>query len=315
MPLSHAAQFQRPIHAALFHVTSHPNGAVHFTDDIYDLDAILAGTVPDPSRRRISGSTPPASMTTGRWLFVALMTAQLLALPPIRAQQPKPPDVEALLDRLDDLYRSKSSIARMEVSVTSPRSTRTMRLKAWTRGQDEALILIEAPAREEGTATLRVGANLWNYLPRIARTIRVPPSMMLGSWMGTDFTNDDLVKESSLRKDFVSAIDRRSTSPPGWWITLTVRPGVVGRWARIEMLVTDDLLPVQERHFDRKGRLARTMVFDEIKTLGGRRLPVHLTLTPTDVEGQRTEMTYLELQFDPPIPDDTFSLSRLERGR
>ena len=279
------------------------------------LCGILAGTVRHHVHRWTSGNQPAANISRARWLPTALIAASLLTPATIRAQQPKPPDVEALLDRLDDLYRSKSSIARMEVSVTSPRSTRTMRLKAWTRGQDEALILIEAPAREEGTATLRVGPNLWNYLPRIARTIRVPPSMMLGSWMGTDFTNDDLVKESSLRKDFASSIDRRSTSPPGWWITLTVRPGVVGRWARIEILVADDLLPVQERHFDRKGRLARTMVFDEIKTLGGRRLPVHLTLTPTDIEGQRTEMRYLELQFDPPIPDDTFSLSRLERGR
>lgn len=249
-----------------------------------------------------------------RWLCVATVVAVSVVPAAGRPVQPTPPNVEAILARLDDLYRSRSSIARFEVQVTSPRSTRTMRMKAWSRGEDEALILIEAPAREEGTATLRVGANLWNYLPRIARTIRVPPSMMLGSWMGTDFTNDDLVKESSLRKDFDSRIDRRSDSPPGWWLTLSVKPGIVGRWARIEILVTDDGLPVQERHFDRKGRLARTMVFDDIRMLGGRRVPVHMVLTPTDVEGQRTEMRYLDLQFDAPISDDTFSLSRLERG-
>ena len=99
--------------------------------------------------------------------------------------------------------------------------------------------------------------------------------MMLGSWMGTDFTNDDLVKESSLRKDFDaahrSALGRRR---PAGGSRSTVKPDVVGRWARIEILVSDDELPVEERHFDRKGRLARTMVFDEIKVLGGRRLPV-----------------------------------------
>jgi outer membrane lipoprotein-sorting protein len=232
------------------------------------------------------------------------------------AGQPKPPDVAAVLGRLDDLYRSSSSIARIELQVTTPRSTRSLRLKAWTRGEDEALIVIESPPREEGTATLRVGPNLWNYLPRIARTIRVPPSMMLGSWMGTDFTNDDLVKESSLRKDFESRIDRRSETPPGWWLRLDVKPGVVGRWARIDILISDDgWLPVEERHFDRKGRLARTLAFDEIKSLGGRRLPAHLALTPTDTPGQRTEMRYLEVQFDVPLPDDTFSLSRLERSR
>jgi hypothetical protein len=257
----------------------------------------------------------PPKLTLGRAVCLGLVIAASIVPTRARAGQPKPPDVEALLTRLDDLYRSKSSIARMEVIVTGARSTRTMRLKTWTRGLDEALILIEAPAREEGTATLRVGPNLWNYLPRIARTIRVPPSMMLGSWMGTDFTNDDLVKESSLRKDFDSRIDRRSDSPPGWWIALTVKPGIVARWARIEILIGDDDLPVNERHFDRKGRLARIMTFDEIKVLGGRRLPSHMTLTPTDVEGQRTEMRYLEAQFDARIPDDTFSLSRLERGR
>ena len=247
-----------------------------------------------------------------RLLVVMALAAAAVA---IAAAQPRPPDVQELLARLDDLYRSKSSIARIEMQVIGARATRSLRVKAWTRGDQESLFVIEAPPREEGTATLRVGSNLWNYLPRIARTIRVPPSMMLGSWMGTDFTNDDLVKESSLVNDFTSRIDRRSETPPGWWIRLEVKPGVVGRWARIDVLVSDDLLPVEERHFDRKGRLARTITFDEITTLGRRRLPAHLTLVPADTPGQRTEMRYLDLQLDAPIPDETFSLSRLERSR
>ena len=229
--------------------------------------------------------------------------------------EPPRPDVEALLQHLDDLYRSKSSIARMEIDVTTPRSSRTMRMRAWTRGEDDVLVLIEAPPREAGTATLRVGNNLWNYLPKIARTIRVPPAAMLGSWMGTDFTNDDLVKESSLRKDFAARIDRRSDTPPGWWLRLDVKPGVVGRWARIDLLVSDRRLPVEERHYDRKGRLARTMHFDDVKVLGGRTLPARIALVPVDSPGQRTEMRYLDVQFDVPLSDDTFSLSRLERAR
>ncbi len=255
-------------------------------------------------------------MTTGRQILrMAFGAASLLAAAAVlvSAGTAAPPDVAAILQRLDDLYRSNSSIARIEVLVTTSRSTRSMRLKAWTRGEEEALIIIEAPPRDEGTATLRVGQNLWNYLPRIARTIRVPPSMMLGSWMGTDFTNDDLVKESSLRKDFSSRVLKPSDNPPGWWLELEVKPGIVGRWARIELLVSDALLPVEERHFDRRGRLARTMAFDEVRVLGGRRVPAHIVLTPVDQPGQRTEMRYLEMQFDTPIADDMFSLSRLER--
>jgi len=226
-----------------------------------------------------------------------------------------PPDVDRLLAHLDDLYRSTSSVARIEIRVHSPRIERTMRLRAWTRGEEEVLVVIESPPREAGTATLRVGQNLWNYLPRIARTIRIPPAMMLGSWMGTDFTNDDLVKESSIRKDFDARITRRSEEPAGWWLELVAKPGVVGRWARIELLVSDELLPVEERHFDRKGRLARNMRFDEVKVLGGRRLPAHMVLILEGEPGKRTELRYLDVEFDVRLADDTFSLSRLEQNR
>ncbi len=231
------------------------------------------------------------------------------------AAEPAPPDVDQVLARQDDLYRSKSSIGRMEISVSGPRSSRTMRVKAWTKGEDNALIVIEAPPREAGITTLRVKDNLWNYLPRVARTIRVPPSMMLGSWMGTDFTNDDLVKESSYRRDFVARLDGRSESPAGWKLVLEAKPGVVGRWAKLELIVDDELLPVRMTYFDRKGRLARTMTFDEVAVLGGRRIPTRWALTPADVGGQKTELRYLEAQFDVEVPDETFSLSRLEQNR
>ena len=219
-----------------------------------------------------------------------------------------------MLTRLDDLYRSKSSIARVEITVVSPRSTRTMRVKGWTVGEDKALIVVESPSRDEGTATLRVGDNLWTYLPRVARTMRVPPAMMLSPWMGTDFTNDDLVKESSLHDDFDARVSSRSEAPPGWWLRLDAKPGVVGRWARIDLLVSDDTLPGEERHYDRKGRLARTMTFDDVRPLGGRRIPARMVLVPADTAGQRTEMRYLDVSFDVKVPDETFSLSRLERG-
>lgn len=226
-----------------------------------------------------------------------------------------PPDVDAVLAKLDDLYRSRSSIARVEITVVSPRTTRTMRVKAWTSGEDKALIIVESPSRDEGTATLRVGENLWTYLPRVARTMRVPPAMMLSSWMGTDFTNDDLVKESSLRHDFTATLGARSAAPAGWWITLEVKPGVVGRWARIELLVSDAGLPVEERHYDRKRRLARTLRFDQVQQLGGRVIPTRLVVQPADAGDKRTEMRYLDIAFDIDVPAETFSLSRLESRR
>jgi hypothetical protein len=237
------------------------------------------------------------------------------------AEAKEAPDVKTILAWLDDMYRSSSSIALIELAIVKPRRTSTMRLKAWTKGTEKALMLIEAPPKYRGYATLKVERNLWNYMPQIARTIRIPPSMMLGSWMGTDFTNDDLVREASLLDDFDAKLAGRSENPEGLAIALLAKEGSVGLWDRIEYIVSPDgNLPLEARYFDRKGRLSRIMRFDEVREFSGRRIPSHMVLTPMDrdqkpIPDQFTEMRYLELELDTPVPDDTFSLSRLERKR
>lgn len=225
-----------------------------------------------------------------------------------------PPTVQEVTRKLDDLYRSAASVKRIELLSKTETQTRHLKLRAWTKGKDKSLIVIDEPAREAGTATLKVGQNLWNYLPKISRTIRVPPSMMLSSWMGTDLTNDDLVQDTSYEHDFDTASAQPSSNPPGWLFAMKVKPGIVGRWDKIEWIVTEDSwVPVQAKYYDRKGRLARTMRFTDIKTLGGRAIPVRLLLDSVDQPGHVTELVFLEANFDATVPDGTFSLSALER--
>jgi len=248
--------------------------------------------------------------------LAALAAAAAPAAPPAAPAPAAPPDLDTIVRRLDDLYRSKTSIAVIEMTIATAKTTRTLRMKAWSKGEDKALIVIEAPPREAGTATLKVGDNLWNYLPRVSRTIRVPPAMMRGSWMGTDFTNDDLVKESSFKRDYTTRLVGPSPSPEGWLVEMVAKPGVVGLWERMETVVSKDgTYPIVARYYDRKGRLARTMTSDEVRLLGGRMIPAHLTLTSTDEPDHKTEMRYVELAFDVDVPDATFSLSSLERPR
>jgi outer membrane lipoprotein-sorting protein len=226
------------------------------------------------------------------------------------------PDLDRLLKYLDDLYRAESSIATMSLTVTKPRNTRTLRMKAWSKGTDRALIVIESPARDKGTATLKIGKNLWNYLPRIARKIRIPPSMMLSSWMGSDFTNDDLVRESSFLDDFDGEVVGRSEDPEGWHVNLVAKEGVVGLWEKIEYVMSlDGKIPLQAKYYDRKGRLSRVMEFTDVRDFGGRRIPARLLLTPVDKEGNQTEMVYEEMSFNVEVPERMFSLSELERKR
>jgi len=249
-------------------------------------------------------------------VIFALVFPALFGAQPASAQPAGPPDIDRIVHHLDDLYLSRSSIARVEMTVTTPRQSRTIRMKVWTRGRDKALVVIESPARERGTASLRLDRNLWNYLPRISRTIRAPPSMMLGSWMGSDFTNDDLVHSASLTEDFTAAVAGPSRQPAGWLVRLDARPNLVGLWKRIDYVVSQDgTLPIEARYYDRRMRHARTMKFDQVRELDGRTIPTHMSLTPLDQEGHLTDLRYLDIDFDASVPESTFSLSRLEQSR
>lgn len=244
------------------------------------------------------------------------LLATLLLTSAAGAQAPERPSLEQVTRALDDLYRSSASIARVEITVVTPRNTRNMRMRMWSRGEERALIVIESPARERGTATLRRERNLWNYLPRISRTIRVPPSMMLSSWMGTDLTNDDLTRSSSYAEDFDGQIVGHSQDGRGWTIRYDAREGVVGLWRRIEFDVNaEGTLPIAARYFDRRMQLARVMRFEDVREMDGRRIPTRMVLEPRDREGHRTELRYLEMDFDANVPESTFSLTQLERQR
>jgi outer membrane lipoprotein-sorting protein len=240
------------------------------------------------------------------FIILVLFTANAMAV--------AMPKVEDVVRRLDDLYRTSASAGHVEMIAKTETQTRHLKMRIWSKGKDKSLIIIDEPAREAGTETLKVGNNLWNYLPKISRTIRIPPSMMLSSWMGTDFTNDDLVKDTSYERDFDTRIIGRSTDPDGWQGVMDVRPGVVGRWQKIEWVVNEEgTLPVVARYFDRKGRLARTMRFTDVKMMGGRRIPTRMVLETVDQPGHLTELRYLDMKFDVKLSDNLFSLSQLER--
>jgi len=225
-------------------------------------------------------------------------------------------DVDAVVKYFEELYRSESSISVAKLIVTKPRRERTLQMKMWTRGEERALVVVQSPAREKGTSTLKVDKNLWNYLPRIKRTIRIPPSMMLASWMGSDFTNDDLVKESSYSKDYVYELVGPSEEPKGWLVRFNAKPDIVGLWNRFELVVSEDAtIPLQAKYYDRKDRLARTMHWSEVRVFDGKRIPARMTLIPEDKKGHKTEMIYLDIDFDVKVPKATFSLSNLEQKR
>ena len=226
------------------------------------------------------------------------------------------PSVEELLDATDDVTRGTSSVAEVSMRVKTARYERSMRMKVWSKGTEQSLIVIESPAKDEGTATLKSGDNIWNYLPKVDRTIKVPAGMMSGSWMGSHFTNDDLVRENRLAEEFTAEITGRpeGEDPSGIYrITLTPKPDAPVVWGQLQVEVRADAIPVAIRYYDEDGALVRTMRFLDVRAIDGRTVPARLRVEPADAPGEYTEITYEDIDFDAEIPDATFSLQALRR--
>ena len=249
-----------------------------------------------------------------------LALALLAGATPLPATVPRAadvPDAQALMRRVDELWRGQSSRARLTMVVKTARYERSMTMEAWSEGRDKSLVKILAPKKDRGIATLKVDRNIWNYLPKINRVTKIPPSMMMGSWMGSHFTNDDLVKESSYEEDYVSSITFSGEREGHriYEVTSQPRPQAVVVWGKVVTEIdAATLLPWRARYYDEQGQVARTMAFEAPRTFAGRELPTRLVLTPSDKPGESTTVIYEAIQFDVALPAHLFSLRGLRES-
>jgi outer membrane lipoprotein-sorting protein len=226
-------------------------------------------------------------------------------------------DITEILDKMDSLFRSTTSYSEVTMEIETPRWQRTLEMSMWTEGLDKTFIRIHSPRKEKGMGTLRIENKMWNYLPKTNKVMTVPPSAMMGSWMGSDFTNNDLVDEVTYRNDYTFEWTTVDDPEPGLlYIRLTPNEGVPVVWGFFVLAIREsDYLPVWERYYDEKGRLMRTFRFSDIRTFGDKTLPATLEVVPANKEGHRTVVRYTSAVFDEPLDDDVFSLRNLRSPR
>ncbi len=253
-----------------------------------------------------------ALLVVGGGIFGLAGAAPSLPSPPSFDEQ----EARAILLEIDDLWRANSSQGRVRMEVKTANYTRTMLMDIWSKGKDKSLVRIVSPLKEKDTASLKTGNTMYTYLPKTDRTIRLTSSMMMSSWMGSHFTNDDLVKESRLAEDYDPRISFKGKRAGREIIEFTLQPhqdaAVV--WGRIVMSVTaQGHLPLFATYYDEDNVLARTIYFSEVKNMGGRLLPALLKVVPTDKPGEYTELVYEAMRFDLDLPESLFSLLELRR--
>jgi len=242
--------------------------------------------------------------------------AALWSVCPRAVAQGKEPSATEILDRVDDLFRGAQSTAKMEMTVTTENWTRTLSMEAWSKGKDKALVRILSPKKERGTATLRSGKEIWNYLPKVKRTIKLPSSMMSGSWMGSHFTNDDLVKESRFAEDYTFQVTFRGKRGAEQLVEIDCRPkpSAAVVWGKVLVEVeASSYLPVRVRYYSEDMKLARTVTFGKNQKFGSRTLPSIMTAVPADKPKESTRIVYQSIDFDTAVPDGMFSLRELQR--
>ncbi len=221
-----------------------------------------------------------------------------------------------IVRKADEKLKGSSTVASMTIQTVRPNWTREMTLKSWTKGSDYAMILVTAPAKDKGIVYLKRKKEVWNWIPAIERTVKLPPSMMSQSWMGTDFSNDDLVREASITSDYTHTLLGEATVEGRncFQIRLDPKPEAAVVWGKVVVWIDKkDYLMLRVQYFDEEDELVNTLQNSDIKMLGGKLLPARMEMTPAGKKGHKTVMIYHSMVFDKPISDDFFTSQNMPR--
>ena len=226
----------------------------------------------------------------------------------------KAQDAQALVEASFNYMRGKTSVSTVVMTIHRPDWQRTMTIKAWTKGQEDSIFRIIAPARDSGNGTLKRGREMWTYNPKINRVIKIPPSMMSQAWMGSDFSNNDLSKTESLINDYTHTIIGTETheGKKVYIIKSIPKPEAPVVWGMQKLKIREDHIFLVQGFYDEDLQPVKIMTTLQIQMLGGKLFPGVWKMQKADVKDEYTVLEYKELAFDKDMPDRLFTLSSLK---
>lgn len=223
-----------------------------------------------------------------------------------------------IVQKSDQMMRGKSSYSEATMDIIRPDWKRSMTMKSWTKGTELSLVLVTAPAKDKGSASLKRFREMWNWVPSIERIIKIAPSMLSQSWMGSDFTNDDLINQSSIVVDYQHTLMGEDTfdGDKVWKIDAVAKPDAPVVWNKISLWISQSTyLQRRIEFYDEFDDLVNVMTTFDIKTLGGRNVATRMEMQPLEKPGNKTVLTTHQAQFDFKIDDDFFSQQQMKSLR
>ncbi|HCG6166700.1 outer membrane lipoprotein-sorting protein [Vibrio parahaemolyticus] len=223
-----------------------------------------------------------------------------------------------IVQKSDQAMRGKSSYSEATMEIVRPDWTRSMTMKSWTKGTELSLVLVTAPAKDKGSASLKRHREMWNWVPSIERIIKIAPSMLSQSWMGSDFTNDDLINQSSIVVDYQHALVGNDSfeGDKVWVIEATVKPDAPVVWNKVTLWISQSTyLQRKVEFYDEFDERVNVLTTYDVKELGGRKIATRMEMKPVDKPGNKTIFTTHQAQFDFDINDDFFSQQQMKSLR
>ncbi|MCR9939250.1 outer membrane lipoprotein-sorting protein [Vibrio antiquarius] len=223
-----------------------------------------------------------------------------------------------IVQKSDQAMRGKSSYSEATMKIVRPDWSRSMIMKSWTKGTELSLVLVTAPAKDKGSASLKRHREMWNWVPSIERVIKIAPSMLSQSWMGSDFTNDDLINQSSIVVDYQHQLLQSETfdGDKVWVVDALAKPDAPVVWSKVRLWISQtSLLQRKVEFYDEFDELVNVLTTYDVKTLGGRDVATRMEMQPIDKPGNKTVLITHEAQFDFDIDDDFFSQQQMKALR
>ncbi len=220
-----------------------------------------------------------------------------------------------IVRKADENQQGKSLYSEVRMTIVRPTWSREVSFRSWSKGNDYALVLITAPAKDKGQAFLKRGKDLWNWVPSIDRMIKMSSSVMGQSWMGSDFTNDDMVRQSSIVNDYTHQLEKteKVREFDCYKVILTPKEHAPVVWGKVIMWITQTgFIELKTEFYDEDNSLINTIDGYDIQTYGTRRLPSRMEVVPADKPSHKTVMTTLSNDFDQPIEDTFFSQQNMK---
>jgi outer membrane lipoprotein-sorting protein len=225
-------------------------------------------------------------------------------------------DAREIVEKANELSMGLTSRGEMTMTIERPKWTRTVSMKSWSKGTEFYMILITAPARDKGQVFLKRNNDMWNWMPSISRMIKLPPSMMSQSWMGSDFTNDDLVKMNSIVDDYHHRLvgEEKIDGYDCHKIELIPKEDAAVVWGKIDLWIArEGYYQMKAEYFDEDMELVSTMIAGEVTEFNDRKIPAHMEMIPAGKEGHKTIMDLKNMTFNEEIPENFFSQQNMKR--